>query len=1210
MKRLILVVLDIGIVICLFVPNVNSDQGDLLWSKVYGGSLEDRGEFISGTANGEDGFVVAGFTASFGNGDKDGWLLRLDHNGDTLWSRTYGGSAADEIFCVQPTNDNGYILVGNTYSFSGNRDLYIIKTDESGNTLWSSTWGGSGGDSFRDVKQTADSGFIAVGHYGGTFDDKDFFLARFDNNGDTLWTKVYGGPSSDWPFSIELTDDNGFIIVGLTGSFGAGNYDVWLMKTNSEGDTLWTKTFGGIGEDAGRGIEKAYGGGFIITGYTKSFGSGNHDIYVIKVDDQGNLVWQQTYGGALSDLSEHICRTYDGNYAIAAYSNSFSDDYYDAYYLKIDPQGDTISTGIYGGVETDESICLVETADHDILLAGFTFSYGSGSGEFYLLKVDGSNQTTRNVWHISTTGNDSTGDGSEEYPFATIQHGIFQSFDSDTVLVHPGTYVENINFSNHNIILGSLFLTTGDTSYISTTIIDGNGNGNVVRIESGEDSTTALTGFTIQNGLAYSGAGIKCWDSDPVVSNNIIRNNHSTRTLPNGGAGAIGCLRSNGRFEYNYIIDNVSDADAGAVGCNSGNPKIVNNTISNNIAANFGGGIWIVYCNALISGNSLNQNNATNGGGVYCQDITETIIEDNDIWENIAVLGSGIFCINSSPTIERNNIYLNTSIYRSLGGGAGIYCLEASPLIDNNTITENVASFTGGGIDCKTNSNPIITNNIITYNSAGDNESGFGGAILCNYNCDALISGNIISNNVARIGGGINCANGSNATISNNIINSNSAYWNGGGMHFESANPIIINNTLTENSAVNAGGGIFCNINSSPIVTNTILWADNAPDGSEIYVSSGSPTFVYCDIQGGWSGVGNISANPLFINPGNSDYHLQLASPCIDTGDPNTLFDPDSSIADMGVYPFLHDIPSMTTIIAPEDSEVVAPFDYLTWNLVPNPYDLDTVYYAVQIDDDSLFTSVEIDVDSISGYGAALDEEVSVMISSLDVDSILQDNGQYFWRVNSKNRFGQESGYTEGTNNYFYNIENYPPEPFPLVTPLADIKRVDYYTYFNWGRTVDYDPMATFDYTFQISPDSQFNYYVYTIDSLSDTTLTMVTDTVALAGQTLYWRVLAIDDDSLVRIGGIPEPEARKLTIIPPGDANTDLMVLGSDVIYLVGYFKGNIPAPDPLLAGDANGDCQLIGSDITRLISYFKGYNPLVRGNCEQPVVLFKGGK
>ncbi len=182
---------------------------------------------------------------------------------------------------------------------------------------------------------------------------------------------------------------------------------------------------------------------------------------------------------------------------------------------------------------------------------------------------------------------------------------------------------------------------------------------------------------------------------------------------------------------------------------------------------------------------------------------------------------------------------------------------------------------------------------------------------------------------------------------------------------------------------------------------------------------------------------------------------------------------------------------------------------------------------------------------------------------------------------------------------FWTNHYNYPPEPFPLYLPAEGERVVAFNTYFSWGHTIDYDPSASFTFTFQISSDSLFGDPGRTIEELGDTTLMIPADSLAILGSSLYWRVLAVDDDSLVRIGGIPEEE-RWLRIVLPGDANGDGNVLGGDVTFLVRYFKGLGPAPNPILAGDANGDCQVLGGDVTYLVRYFKGLGSMPsRGNC-----------
>jgi len=199
-----------------------------------------------------------------------------------------------------------------------------------------------------------------------------------------------------------------------------------------------------------------------------------------------------------------------------------------------------------------------------------------------------------------------------DYP--NIQDGVDISLDGDTVLVQPGTYVENINFNGHNITLGSQFLTTGDTAYISETIIDGDSSGSVVTFESGEDSTAIITGFTLQNGYASSGAGIYCIDSGPSIVSNIIKDN--------------------------YLMDDGGFFTGGGIYCENSNIIISGNKIFENSAGSYngwGGGIACEYSSVVIINNVISSNLAYCGGGIYCSESNATII-DNLILENDADL--------------------------------------------------------------------------------------------------------------------------------------------------------------------------------------------------------------------------------------------------------------------------------------------------------------------------------------------------------------------------------------------------------------------------------------------------------------------------------------------------------------------------------------------------------------------------------------------
>ncbi len=305
--------------------------------------------------------------------------------------------------------------------------------------------------------------------------------------------------------------------------------------------------------------------------------------------------------------------------------------------------------------------------------------------------------------------------------YETIQEGIDASADGDTVLVQPGTYLEIINFSGHNIVLGSLFLMTGDTTYISETIIDGNSSGPVVTFESGEDRTTILTGFTIRDGYnEWQGGGIYCRESSPTITNNLITSN-----LSPDGAG-IYCHDAGAIMVENVIIGNstmpIGGAGGGIMCIGDSTPVIANNYIGGNQAVNGGG----IHCdgNAIITGNNIVGNVAVgfeymgSSGGINCSN-SSALIAGNTISNNSAGWGGGIGCYFSNLTIL-NNVFngneVSSGFEPSVGGG--IYCYESSPVLINNSFTGNKADLSGGGIYCALVSNPVITNTIFWGDSA------------------------------------------------------------------------------------------------------------------------------------------------------------------------------------------------------------------------------------------------------------------------------------------------------------------------------------------------------------------------------------------------------------------------------------------------------------------------------------------------------------
>jgi len=253
------------------------------------------------------------------------------------WNKAFGGTEDDRGKSVAQTSDDGYIIAGETDSYgAGEEDIWLIKTDSNGNKMWSKTFGGTHRDYGHSIAQTSDRGYIITGttfSYGaGRW---DVWLIKTDSNGNEIWNKTFGGADSDSAFSVAQTSDEGYIITGVTGLYTTERSDVWLIKTDSNGNKMWSKTFGGTDDDSGESVAQTSDGGYIITGFTESYGTGSCDVWLIKTDSKGNKIWDKTFGGTDCDRGYSIAQTSDGGYIITGDTKSYGAGSWDVWLIKV-----------------------------------------------------------------------------------------------------------------------------------------------------------------------------------------------------------------------------------------------------------------------------------------------------------------------------------------------------------------------------------------------------------------------------------------------------------------------------------------------------------------------------------------------------------------------------------------------------------------------------------------------------------------------------------------------------------------------------------------------------------------------------------------------------------------------------------------------------------------------------------------------------------
>jgi len=361
---------------------IYSQAPDTLWTKTYGGPEWEIAYSIDETSDG--GFIIAGITNSYGAGGNDIYLIKTDANGDTLWTHTYGSSDDEKAYSVKQTIDGGYIIGGRAFQPP---DVWLIKTDENGDTLWTVIEGGIDDDEANDVIETEDGYFVAVGttrSYGQG--SADVYLVETSPNGDTIWDDTFGGYSNDYGYALQETDE-GYILATSSASFGSGSSDAWLVNIDWEYEILWHNSFGGSAHDNAYDVQLTFNGGYISAGSTESFGPGDESFFLVKTDSNGDSLWAKVYGGTDKDRCMSVKQTPNGGYIMAGHTKSFGAGNFDWYIVRTDPYGDTLWTKTFGGIGVDECFDIQITSDGGYIIAGATRSFGAGNSDFWLIKM-------------------------------------------------------------------------------------------------------------------------------------------------------------------------------------------------------------------------------------------------------------------------------------------------------------------------------------------------------------------------------------------------------------------------------------------------------------------------------------------------------------------------------------------------------------------------------------------------------------------------------------------------------------------------------------------------------------------------------------------------------------------------------------------------------------------------------------------------------
>ncbi|MGC9443463.1 MAG: right-handed parallel beta-helix repeat-containing protein [Candidatus Methanospirareceae archaeon] len=661
------------------------------WNLTYGGSNYDYGYAVQQTTDG--GYIITGYTQSFGIDAPDAWLIKTAANGTKDWSRTFGGPWYDSGYSVQQTIDGGYIVAGSTHTYeAGPNDVWLIKTAANGSADWKRTFGGALNDYGYSVQQTSDGGYIVAGStasFSAGTDDDDVWLIKTAANGLEEWNRTFGGSSDDVGHSVQQTTDGSYIVAGSTKSFSASSGDVWLLKVAANGTELWNRTFGGSSDDVGYSVQQTNDGGYIVAGSTKSFSASSGDVWLLKVAANGTAEWNSTLGGFSDDTGYSVQQTIGGGYIIAGSTKSFGAGSGDLWLLKTAANGTEVWNMTLGGGFDDGGHAVQQTTDGGYIVAGYTHSFGERSGDVWLIKL------ARETMYVP-----------DQYP--TIQQAVDNASSDDMIIVRDGEYTENVYI---------------DVAHLTIRSENGSENCIVQAANSTEHVFTVaaewvnISGFTLTEATGNDASGLRLGPGVEhcTITNNTASGNSHGFSLESADHNIlrdnIGCNNTLCGFELVTSYDNLisgNDLYHNQVGLSllvrCDDNRIVNNTVYENTLT--GINLRSDCDNTTISGNHVYKNNVD---GISIMAVTNITVSDNLIYNNSRI---GIYLWlfgTSDDIISGNKIYDNGDgiILRNSSSSSSINCY-GNEIYNNNY-----------GIEILESDNVTVGGNIVTSNYCG-----------------------------------------------------------------------------------------------------------------------------------------------------------------------------------------------------------------------------------------------------------------------------------------------------------------------------------------------------------------------------------------------------------------------------------------------------------------------------------------------------------